>query len=167
MRGARRVPGAGTSRSDSKSPVLSVTNLCADQFRNRGPVVLPHSIQFPDSAGFAPRHPPARHTPPTAVGRIEKEHAGLDDRFGAGKSQLATTAKGLLETASPTPSCPPHATGIWPHLRRHRCPRPGMGCSSGTRTTCRCPLGYTRLPRRAARRWKPAWPPRSGPRPCS
>ena len=95
MCGARRVPGAQTSCSDSKSPVLSVTNLCADRPRNRGPVVLPHPSELPSPAQLAPRDRSANHhSHPTAVARVEG-YVGLNDRYGRGKSQTVTSAIGL------------------------------------------------------------------------
>ncbi len=54
--GAPRLPGLEPSRSDSKSPVLSVTNLCAalTNLDMGGPVVLLEPRGLPNAARIAP-----------------------------------------------------------------------------------------------------------------
>lgn len=77
MCGVRRVPGAGTSRSDSKSPVLSVTNLCADRPRNPVLAVLPHPTQLPSPARPQYPQPFAHCSRPTTVARVPGLCAGF------------------------------------------------------------------------------------------
>ena len=69
MCSARQVPVAQTSRIDSDSPVLSVTNPCADQSRNRGSVAQPHPSQLPSPARPQRPQPPAYRSCSTKVAR--------------------------------------------------------------------------------------------------
>jgi hypothetical protein len=84
--------GAGSPLSRCESPCLSVTNCRADRQSSRGPVALPDT----NPARCAPRDRYAHHhSRPTAVARVE-ESGGLNDRYGRGKSQTATTDIRLL-----------------------------------------------------------------------
>jgi hypothetical protein len=93
---APRPPGPGLPRRDSKSPVLSVTSLCADRPRN--PVVA--VLLDPSPVRCVPRDRPAQRSRPTTVDRIERNTPNSTTGTDQANRKQLRPLLGLLASAA-------------------------------------------------------------------